>query len=104
MLPLSPRQNATSAAALLEEFGPHELEADASRLSAKVPLEQAPSVIDELPVAVAAYALGITSRAGTSSAIAVTAATAHAATTTVLMIIFVLIFCLFFTVAVLEEL
>jgi hypothetical protein len=63
-LPASPMQTATSPAALLERFGPHELAADARKLSAKVPVEQAPSVIAEPPVAVAAYALGITCTAG----------------------------------------
>jgi len=51
-------QSATGPAALPEEFGPHELETDARKSSAKEPVEQAPSVIAEPPVAVAAYALG----------------------------------------------
>jgi len=93
-------QNATSPAAPLEEFGPHELESDARRVSAKVPVEQAPSVIAEPPVAVAAYELGITCTAGASSAIAVTATIANAAAIMDLMIIFVLIVSVFSIVAV----
>jgi hypothetical protein len=83
----SPMQSATPPAELLEKFGPHELASVACKLSARAPVEQAPSVIAELPVAVAAYALGITCTAGASSAIAVTATTAKAAT-----IIFLIVF------------
>jgi hypothetical protein len=98
-------QNATSPVAPLEEFGPHELESDARILSAKVPIEQVPSVLAELPAAVAAYAPGITCTAGDSSATAVTAATAaNAATIIVLMIISVLVSNAFSIVTVLEKL
>lgn len=69
-LPSSPLQSATGPAALLEEFGPQEVARDARKLSAKVPAEQVPSVIAELPVAVAAYALEITCTVRASSAIA----------------------------------
>jgi hypothetical protein len=62
-------------AALPEEFGPHEEATDARRLSAKVPLEQAPSVIAELLEPVAAYAVGIICMlAGTTIVIAATSA------------------------------
>jgi hypothetical protein len=43
--------------------------ADPRRLSAKVPVEHAPSVIAEPPVAVAAYALGIICTAAANAAI-----------------------------------
>ena len=73
ILPSKPVQSARSPPALLERFGPHEVAADPRRLSAKVPVEHAPSVIAEPPVAVAAYALGIICTAAT---VAVTAAAA----------------------------
>jgi hypothetical protein len=66
-------QSARSPPALPERFGPHEVAADPRRLSAKVPVEHAPSVIAEPPVAVAAYALGIVC---TTTTVAVTAAVA----------------------------
>lgn len=77
MLPSKSVQSARSPPALLERFGPHEVPVDARRLSAKVPVEHAPSVIAEPPVAVAAYALGIICTAAT---VAVTAAAAVNAT------------------------
>jgi hypothetical protein len=99
MLSSSPIQSATSPAALLEKFGPHELETDARKLSAKLPVEQAPSVIAEPPVAVAPYALGtICCTAGP----AVAAATANAARTVAVKITSVLILSVFF-IAVLHE-
>jgi hypothetical protein len=73
ILPSKSVQNARSPLALLERFGPHEVPVDARRLSAKVPVEHAPSVIAEPPVAVAAYALGII---WTTATVAVTAAAA----------------------------
>ena len=74
----SPLQSATGPAALPEEFGPHEPETDAKKLSAKLPEEHAPSVAAELPLAVAAYALGnicCTVGATNIAAFAATAAT-----------------------------
>lgn len=100
MLPSSPMQSATSPAALLEEFGPHELVPDARKLSAKEPVEQAPSVIAELPVAVAAYALGsICVAAGAAVVVAAKAATTANATAIMVSveIIFVLFLRIFFT-------
>jgi hypothetical protein len=100
-------QIATSPAALLERSGPHELAADARPMSAKEPIEQAPSIIVEPLVAVCADALGITCTAAgaASSAIAVTATTtANAAAIMVLMLIFVLIFSVFSIVTIYEKL
>ena len=98
-LPSSPMQSATSPAALLEEFGPHALVPDARKLSAKEPVEQAPSVIAEPPVAVAAYALGsICVAAGAAAVAAKAATTANAAAIMVSVeIIFVLFLRIFFT-------
>jgi hypothetical protein len=101
MLPSSPMQSATSPAALLEKFGPHELDTDARKLSAKLPVEHVPSVIAEPPVAVAAYALGII--CCTAEAIAVATTTANAAARRVAVkITFVLILSALF-IAVLHE-
>lgn len=91
MLPPSPMQSATSPAALLEEFGPHALVTDARKLSAKEPVEQAPSVIAELPVAVAAYALGSICCTAGAAIVAAKATTANAAIMASVEIIFVLI-------------
>lgn len=99
MLPSFPMQSATSPVALLEKFGPHELETDARRLSAKEPVEQAPSVIAEPPVAVAAYALGIICCPAAIVA-AAAPASAIAATTRVLIkiIFFVSVLSVFFII------
>jgi hypothetical protein len=100
ILPSSLAQIATSPAALPEEFGPHEPATGARRLSAKEPLEQAPSVIDEPPVTDAAYALGITC---TTDAATVVATTVNAAAMMVpVKIVFVLILIVFF-IAILHE-
>jgi drug/metabolite transporter (DMT)-like permease len=101
MLPSSPMQSATSPAALLEEFGPHALVPDARKLSAKEPVEQAPSVIAEPPVAVAAYALGsICCTPGAATVAAIAATAANATIMVSVEIIFVLIFRVFFIVVV----
>jgi hypothetical protein len=93
MLPSSPMQSAISPAALLEKFRPHELETDARKLSAKLPVEQAPSVIAEPPVAIAAYALGII--CCTAGPAAVAAATVNAAATRVSVQIFLFLVSVF---------
>ena len=103
MLPSSPMQPATSPAALLERFGPHEVAIAARKSSAKLPVEQAPSVIADPPVAVAAYALGITCTADAAATVA--AITANAAAIMVPgKIIFVLIPIVFFIVVLHEKL
>jgi hypothetical protein len=94
ILPSSLVQSATSPPALPERFGPHEVAADARRLSAKVPVEQAPSVIAEPPVAVAAYALGIICNA-VSVAVAAAAAANAAIIIVPLKISFLLILIVF---------
>jgi hypothetical protein len=53
ILPSKSVQSARSPPALPERFGPHEVAIAARKSSAKLPLEQAPSVIAEPPVAVA---------------------------------------------------
>jgi hypothetical protein len=73
ILPSKSVQSARSPPALLERFGPHEVPVDARTLSAKVPVEHAPSVLAEPPVDVAAYALGIV---WTTATVVVTAAAA----------------------------
>jgi hypothetical protein len=91
----SPLQSAIGPAALPEEFGPQEVARDARMLSAKEPVEQAPSVIAEPPVTVAAYALGIIICPGG----AIIGTTANAAAIRVAVrIIFVLICKVFFIV------
>ena len=96
-------QSATGPAALPEEFGPHELVVDASKSSAKPPLEQAPSVIAPLLEDAAAYALGII--CCTVGGPNVTAATANAATAIMVpvKIVFVFILCVLFIVMVGRE-
>jgi hypothetical protein len=104
ILPSSLLQSATGPAALPEEFGPHELETDARKLSAKEPVEQAPSVIAEPPVAVAAYALGIICCTAGDSAVAAATAIAATISVSVKIIFFVLMLTVFFIVVLQEKL
>ena len=93
-----PLQIAIDPAALPEEFGPHEEATDARRLSAKVPLEQAPSVIAEPLEPVAAYAIGIICRFAAATTVTL-AASANAASRMVSVnFIFVPILCTYFNV------
>jgi hypothetical protein len=94
-------QRATSPPALPERFGPHEVAVDARRLSAKVPVEHAPSVIAEPPVDVAAYALGIIC---TTAAVVVTVAAAVNATIIMVPVkISLLLILIVFSIANLQE-
>jgi hypothetical protein len=94
-------QTAICPAALPETSGPHEVAIDAVRLSAKEPVEHAPSVIAEPPVAVAAYAFGIICCIAGAT---VAAATTNAATMVPVNIIFVLIVSVFFIAVVQQKL
>lgn len=102
ILPSKSVQSARSPPALLERFGPHEVPVDARRLSAKVPVEHAPSVIAEPPVAVAAYALGIICTTATV-AVTVAAAAVNAAIIMVPVKIRFLLVLIVFSIANLQE-
>jgi hypothetical protein len=102
ILPSKSVQSAISPPALPERFGPHEVAVDARRLSAKVPVEQAPSVIAEPPVDVAAYALGIICTTATV-AVTVAAAAVNAAIIMVPVKIRFLLVLFVFSIANLQE-
>jgi hypothetical protein len=89
--------NATSPAALPEKSGPYEVAIDARKSSAKLPDEQAPSVIGEPPAADAAYALGIICYSDGAATVAAAIASAVAIRVPV-KITFALILSMLFTV------